>query len=87
MLQIIHTHIYIYLFILKNFVISFISFIEKMSNSSRGNGNGDSTIPINIPTTQTARHRRRGTGNLSNFTHSLAGTLQSWTGNYSLTAR
>ncbi|CAB4416692.1 unnamed protein product [Rhizophagus irregularis] len=57
-----------------------------MSNSSRGNGNGDSTIPINIPTTQTARHRRRGTGNLSNFTHSLAGTLQSWTGNYSLTA-
>ncbi|CAI2170480.1 2714_t:CDS:2 [Funneliformis geosporum] len=51
-----------------------------MSNSS---GSEDSTIPINIPST---RHRRRGTGNLSNITYSLAGTLQSWTGNYSLTA-
>ncbi|RIA84470.1 transmembrane amino acid transporter protein [Glomus cerebriforme] len=57
-----------------------------MSNSSRSSSSGDSTIPINIPTTQTARHRRRGTGNLSNLTHSLAGTLQSWTGNYSHTA-
>jgi hypothetical protein len=47
-------------------------------------GIDDSTIPINIPTT---RHRRRGTGNLSNLTQSLAGTLQSWTGNYGLTAR
>ncbi|CAB4416747.1 unnamed protein product [Rhizophagus irregularis] len=51
------------------------------SNSS----NSTDASPINIPT---IRQRRGGTGtnNLTNLATSLADTLQSWTGNYSLTA-
>ena len=52
-------------------------------------GNFDAS-PINIPST----HRRRGDGtadgtgnNLTNLATSLAETFQSWTGNYSFTAR
>jgi len=51
---------------------------------SSGGSNSDAS-PINIPS---LRQRRGGTGNnLSNLASSLAGTLQSWTGNYNLTAR
>ncbi len=43
--------------------------------------------PINIPTTIRQRRGGTGTNNLTNLATSLADTLQSWTGNYSLTAR
>jgi hypothetical protein len=48
--------------------------------------NSSDASPINIPS---IRQRRGGTGtnNLTNLATSLADTLQSWTGNYSLTAR
>ncbi|CAG8515426.1 14743_t:CDS:2 [Funneliformis mosseae] len=47
-------------------------------------GSNSDASPINIPS---LRQRRGGTGNnLTNMATSLADTLQSWTGNYSLTA-
>ncbi|RIA99362.1 transmembrane amino acid transporter protein [Glomus cerebriforme] len=48
------------------------------------NNSSPDASPINIPS---IRQRRAGTGNnLTNIATSLADTLQSWTGNYSLTA-